>query len=230
MRLVTTTLLVCSFTSLGAFAQDPTPQPGSPDLEAVPVPSQESTPQESPAPAPEATPETSSLLDTNQEFLEIPGEPNQPTEPSLFEGDSTLTGELPVSPETDQDYVDPNGVVPDLAGEIPPVDPRAAAIAGAEQERKLKVLYREVRTKAEKDPGVASLLEKAQTAKTFESERAAYREYYRALFRKMRQIDKSLTKKCDLMEKTYLKGLAQTRIEPTIPLEAPPKPEPLANN
>jgi hypothetical protein len=31
------------------------------------------------------------------------------------------------------------------------------------------------------------------------------------------------------MERTYLNKLAQTRIEPTIPLEPPPKPDLLAN-
>lgn len=91
-------------------------------------------------------------------------------------------------------------------------------------DRKQKLLYREVRTKAEKDAAVISLREQAEAATTFEGERAAYREYYRALFRKMKQLDNSLSKKCDLMEKAYLTRLAQTRIEPTIPLEPPPKP------
>ena len=45
----------------------------------------------------------------------------------------------------------------------------------------------------------------------------------------MRKLDNTLSKKCDLMEKTYLARLAQMRVEPTIPLEPPPKPEPLAN-
>ena len=81
-----------------------------------------------------------------------------------------------------------------------------------------------LRTKAEKDAAVISLREQAEAATTFEGERAAYREYYRALFRKMKQLDNSLSKKCDLMEKAYLTRLAQTRIEPTIPLEPPPKP------
>jgi hypothetical protein len=49
------------------------------------------------------------------------------------------------------------------------------------------------------------------------------------LFKKMRKFDSTLSKKCDLMEKTYLSRLSQSRIEPTIPLEPPPKTEPLAN-
>jgi hypothetical protein len=230
MRLVTTTLLVCSLSTLGALAQDPPASPDNPDLQAVETTSTE----ESPAPAQEArseaAPETSSLLLSDQEFLQIPGDSDRPAEPSLFDSDTSLTGEMPFATESDEDYIDPNGLLPDLAGEIPTFDPRTAAMAGDELERKLKVRYREVRTKAERDAAVASLLEQAQSARTFEAERAAYREYYRALFRKMRQLDKSLAKKCDLMEKAYLDRLAQTRIEPTIPLQPPPKPEPLANN
>jgi hypothetical protein len=225
MRHFTTTLLVCSFTSLGALAQDPTPEPSPSSMEAVPVPSAE----EAPSAAPEATPETSSLLISDQEFLQIPGEEGRPAESSLIEEEVSLTGEMPADSGSDQDFVDPNALVPDLPPEIPAFDPRTAALAGEEEERQLKLRYRQARTKAEKDPAVASLLEKAETAKTFEAERAAYREYYRALFRAIRKMDKSLAKKCDLLEKTYLAKLAQTRIEPTIPLEPPPKPEPLAN-
>lgn len=230
MRLVTTTLLVCSLTTLGALAQDPVPNSDNSSFQATGVPGAEESLAPGPEAFPEATPETSSLLNPDQDFLRIPGESDRPAEPSLFEEDASLTGEMPFASESDQDYIDPNGFVPGLSAEIPPFDPRAAALAGEEQERKLKVLYREVRTKAEKDSAVLSLREKAETARTFEAERAAYREYYRTLFRKMRQLDKSLTKKCDLMEKSYLARLAQTRIEPTIPLEPPPKPEPLANN
>ncbi|MFM8717380.1 MAG: hypothetical protein ACKOF3_11480, partial [Spartobacteria bacterium] len=93
----------------------------------------------------------------------------------------------------------------------------------------VKVRYQQARAKAEQDAEVASLLAKAKTATTFEGERAAYRKYYELLFKKMKKLDGSLSKKCDLMEKTYLARLAQTRVEPTIPLEPPPKPEPLAN-
>lgn len=223
MRHPITTLLIVPFAAVGAFAQDSAPAPAD-----SPAPSEAaSTP--APEAAPQAAAETVDLTATDQEFLEIPGVPGQPAESILVEEEISLTGEMPAPSEADADYIDPNALVPDLPSGPAPVDPRTAALAGAEQERKLKVRYREVRTKAEKDPAIASLREQAETAKTFEGERAAYREYYRALFRKMRQLDKSLAKKCDLMEKTYLAGLAQTRIEPTIPLEPPPKPEPLAN-
>jgi hypothetical protein len=125
--------------------------------------------------------------------------------------------------------VDPNQLVPDTAIPAAPPDPRTLAAAGGDQERKLKVRYKEVRIQAEKDPKITALREKAETSPTFEGERAAYRAYYRALFKKMRKVDSNLSKKCDLMEKAYLDRLAQVRLEPTIPLEPPPKPELLAN-
>ena len=156
--------------------------------------------------------------------MQIPGESGQPAQDILLEQDLTLTGEIPENAENDSQFVDPNAIIPGLSEETIASDPRTAAPTGEVLDRKQKLLYREVRTKAEKDAAVISLREQAEAATTFEGERAAYREYYRALFRKMKQLDNSLSKKCDLMEKAYLTRLAQSRIEPTIPLEPPPKP------
>lgn len=214
MRHFTTTLVFCSISTLVAFAQEAALQP---ELEAQPVS------------APGETQVTETLTPSDQEFLNIPSEPGQPAEGILIEQDLSLSGEVPVSAEDDRDFVDPNALIPGPSADISSIDPRSAGPSDEEKDRKLKILYREVRTKAEKDASVLSLREKAESAKTFEGERAAYREYYRALFLKMKQIDKSLAKKCDLMQDAYLARLAQTRIEPTIPLEPPPKPEPLAN-
>ncbi|MGA7213561.1 MAG: hypothetical protein WBX20_05070, partial [Terrimicrobiaceae bacterium] len=80
---------------------------------------------------------------------------------------------------------------------------------------------------ADKDPKVISLLQQAEQARTFEEQRAALREYYRLLFKKIVAIDKSLAEKCRVMEIAYIRRLAQERLEPTIPLNPPPTPEPL---
>ena len=40
-------------------------------------------------------------------------------------------------------------------------------------------------------------------------------------------IDPALEKKCKMMEEAYIRRLAQTRLEPTIPLNPPPTPKPL---
>ena len=106
--------------------------------------------------------------------------------------------------------------------------PASTGPSAQEIERKLKARYQEVRIQVEKDPAVRSLMEQSKTAKTFEDERAALREYYRLLFKKIRKVDKALTDRCDRLEQAYLARLAHTRIEPTIPLNPPPTPAPLS--
>lgn len=133
----------------------------------------------------------------------------------------------PDSAVLDDAFTDPNAVVPD-ATSLPDVPAGPAGPSAAEEERRLRIRYQEVRTQVDKDPAVRSLREQARAAMSFEAERAAYREYYRLLFKKMRAIDKELTARCDIMERAYLARLAQTRVEPTIPLEPPPTPAPLA--
>lgn len=220
MRHFIITPFFCFLSTLVAFSQEPAPAPTVPQPVANEV---------SPVASPAAVETTETLTISDQEFLKIPGESGQPAQDVLIEQDLTLTGEIPEPSESDSQYVDPNAVIPGQTAESLASDPRSAAASNEEQDRKLKITYREVRTKAEKDAAITSLREQAESASTFEGERAAYREYYRALFKKMKQLDKSLTKKCDTMEKAYLYRLAQNRIEPTIPLEPPPKPQPLAN-
>jgi hypothetical protein len=173
------------------------------------------------SPTPQAAP-------SDQDFINLPNDPSSQSTDIISESQISLTGEVPAAAESDRDYLDPNHLMP-TDGAPAPIDPRTLAASGEEQERKLKISYQQARAKAEQDSDVASLLAKAKSATTFEGERAAYRKYYELLFKKMRKLDGSIAKKCDLMEKTYLARLAQTRIEPTIPLEPPPKPEPLAN-
>lgn len=201
-RFITSLFLVPVVSSL-AMAQDAAP----------------AEPQASPAPQ---------VAPSDQDFINLPNEPTVQSTDIISDSQISLSGEPLPAAESDKDYVDPNQLMPTDAAPAP-IDPRTLAAAGEEQERKIKIRYQQVRAKAEQDSDVASLLAKAKTATTFEGERAAYRKYYELLFKKMRKLDSSLSKKCDLMEKTYLARLAQTRVEPTIPLEPPPKPEPLAN-
>ena len=201
-RFITSLFLVPVVSSL-AMAQDAAP----------------AEPQASPAPQ---------LAPSDQDFINLPNEPTVQSTDIISDSQISLSGEPLPAAESDKDYVDPNQLMPTDAAPVP-IDPRTLAAAGEEQERKIKIRYQQVRAKAEQDSDVASLLAKAKTATTFEGERAAYRKYYELLFKKMRKLDSSLSKKCDLMEKTYLARLAQTRVEPTISLEPPPKPEPLAN-
>ena len=126
----------------------------------------------------------------------------------------------------DEAYTQPDALIPDLAPVAPP-PPQVSFESVQEKARQLSTRYREVRVQAEKDPKVVSLFEQAERARTLEDQRAAMREYYRLLFKKIASIDKSLTEKCKVMETAYLRRLAQERLEPTIPLNPPPTPEPL---
>lgn len=193
----------------------------------VPVVSSLAMAQDAPTAEPQASP-APQVAPSDQDFINLPNEPAVQSTDIISDSQISLSGEPLPAAESDKDYVDPNQLMPTDAAPAP-IDPRTLAAAGEEQERKIKIRYQQVRAKAEQDSDVASLLAKAKTATTFEGERAAYRKYYELLFKKMRKLDSSLSKKCDLMEKTYLARLAQTRVEPTIPLEPPPKPEPLAN-
>jgi hypothetical protein len=222
-----TTLLVLLASAAISTGQESAPTP-------TPPPAQEPTPPPAGIEAPSfelnsAGPATGPQLPPPGDFINLPAQPTPPAEAGaeIIEEEVSITEEVVAEPDTD--FVDPNQLVPDTAIPAAPPDPRTLAAAGGDQERKLKVRYKEVRIQAEKDPEITALREKAETSPTFEGERAAYRAYYRALFKKMRKIDSNLSKKCDLMEKAYLDRLAQVRLEPTIPLEPPPKPELLAN-
>lgn len=136
------------------------------------------------------------------------------------------TKPAPGEPLPDAAFADPNAVIPSDSGTSGA--PNLAGPSAQEIDRKLKVRYQEVRIQVEKDPAVRSLMEQSKAAKSFEDERAALREYYRLLFKKMKKVDKELTERCNRMETAYITRLMQTRIEPTIPLNPPPTPAPLS--
>jgi hypothetical protein len=126
----------------------------------------------------------------------------------------------------DEGFTQPEAIIPEERPIGPPAVPPTFESA-QEKARQLSIRYREVRVQAEKDPKVVSLFEQAGQAKTLEGQRAAMREYYRLLFKKIIAIDNSLAEKCKVMETAYIRRLAQERLEPTIPLNPPPTPEPL---
>lgn len=215
-------LLLLTLASLPLAAQDAAATPAaaaSPSPSPTPSPAASPTPQATPAPA------------AGEEVIPLPPDPGSTGTPIVSEGEMPNLAKPPAgtAPLPDSAFTDPNGVIPDATSATPTEPPPPAGPSAEELQRKLKIRYRDVRAQVEKDPAVSSLLDQAKKAKTFEDERAAYREYYRLLFRKMKKADKDLTSRCDAMEKAYIARLAQSRIEPTIPLNLPPKPEPLGN-
>lgn len=201
--------------------QNTTPQAGSADIKDPAAPA---TTPENPAPEepkPEAAPAAS------DDIIPLPGGETPPAD-SGAPVDQTPDIALP-EPSTDaampdDAFTDPNAIIP---GDIPQPPPSLVTSSKEESARITDIKYREVRVKVDNEPEVVAMREKSETAKTDEDKRAALRTYYRMLFKRMVAIDKSLELKCKIMESAYLRRLAQTRIEPTIPLNLPPTPEPV---
>jgi len=213
-------------------------QTGAPAESASPTPTVAVTPASNPTPPPAAEPipaaspsapdaSASPSPAAGEDIIPLPPQPGSAETPIVSGTEVPKVAKpAPGDPVSDAAFADPNAVMPTDSG-ISSV-PGQAGPSSQEVARKMKVRYQEVRVQVEKDPAVRSLKEQSKTAKTFEDERAALREYYRLLFKKMKKVDKDLTEHCDLMEKAYLARLGQMRIEPTIPLNPPPTPAPLS--
>lgn len=194
----------------------------------APTPTPEATQSPEASPSPEATPAAAPSEPVPPPPLP-PAEANPAPTPDVIpmEGGAPLDTQN-LAPSVDQAMPDdaftaPNAVIPD---EAPP--PVGQALDNAqERSRLLNIRYKEVRIQVDKDPKVKSLFNQSVSAKTPEDKRAALREYYRLLFKKMIAVDKSLEQKCAEMEQAYIRRLAQERLEPTIPLNPPPTPEPI---
>lgn len=194
------------------LAPDPTPEPPA---EALPTPAGDAAAE----PVAEPTPESSPIPENPAgDVIPMEGQPQPPEDVTGAPLDTTDLAPMP-----DEAFIDPNALVPD---ELPPAAP-AVAESAQEKARQVSIRYRTVRIEAEKDPKVLSLRQQADAAKTEEDRRAALREYYRLLFKKIVSIDKSLADRCAVVEEAYLRRLAQDRIEPSIPLNPPPTPKPL---
>ncbi len=187
-----------------ASAPAPELQPAAPEATPPPASPDAAAPEASPSPTPDVIPMEGAPLDT------------QSLAPALPE-------RAPDAAMPDAAFTDPNALIPDQG---PPALPKAVENVSAKR-RGEGVRYYEVRVEADKDPNVLEMWKKSESATTDEDKRAALREYYRLLFRKMVSIDKSLEDKCRVMENAYIRRLAQQRLEPTIPLNPPPTPSPL---
>lgn len=192
---------------------------------ATPTPSP--TPAESPAAAPEPTPPPplaplpEAAPAATPDVIPMEGAPS-PTSGAPLDTQNIGPG-TPDTAMPEDAFTQPNAVIPDVA---PPAI--GQSLDNAQEKARLQnIRYKEVRIQADKDPKVRNLLDQANASKTPEDKRAALREYYRLLFKKMLSIDKSLEQKCRDMEQAYLRRLAQDRLEPTIPLNPPPTPAPL---
>jgi len=71
----------------------------------------------------------------------------------------------------------------------------------------LREKYEAAKVKAAEDPEVKKMKEKADAAPTEEDARKALRDYNKALFKRMREIDPSIKERVDRMETAVLNRL-----------------------
>ncbi|MDD5199411.1 MAG: hypothetical protein PHC88_06365 [Terrimicrobiaceae bacterium] len=228
-----------------ASSPTPTPVPASPALKSTVA----STPAPAASPAPTApakadassaaTPEAKESIAPGSASAPSPSPAGksdadylpEPTDSSLGAPVESKDESLPSGEAAPSDLPNPDNLIPQGppgAEGVPPAPPKVAENK-FDVDRKLAVRYQEVKLLALKDEAIRSLHEQAEAAKTDEGKRQAMRAYFRLLFAKMTSIDAKLKVKCDLMEEAYLRRLGQFRVEPTIPLNPPPTPAPLAN-
>ena len=193
-----------------APAASPTPEP-SPTATVPPVD----------APPAADAPSAEMIIDAEEEVLEEPAvDPGEQPLPPMdsdtpFPGDENIFG-ADLFGGSDM-FMPP---MPDIP-EVPPMieDPK-------ELERKMRVKLRRIKARLNQDPQLLDLQDMAARAPTPEDRRAARRAYYALFFDKVRKADPSLAQFADKTERTSLALLYQTRIEPTVPLNPPPQPQP----
>lgn len=148
-----------------------------------------------------------------------PGEEPLPSMDGSIPGDANLFGEDLLGPGTGS-YAprEPTAIPPRLPVLEDPL----------EAERKMRIRLRRIMAELDRDPRLVELRETADRAPTPEDRRAARRAYYTLFFDKVRRADASLTKFVAPLERKALAELYQSRVEPTVPLSAPPAPQPSA--
>ena len=91
------------------------------------------------------------------------------------------------------------------AGENPQAS--GSPVEGKDPETELREKYDAAKVKAAEDPEVKKMKEKADAAPTEEDARKALRDYNKALFKRMREIDPSIKERVDRMETAVLNRL-----------------------
>jgi len=185
-------LLILSLFNLlfvGAVASAQNAQPSP--TESLPQPTP--TPQQDASPAPTASPA-----------------PESQGVPELLPESKTLPVQPPGTP-LPPDLI-PEGTKPKPPG-LPAPNP-----ASAEQREKDKVLFRQIRTIAQRNPFAIYLLRRAMLEKTDEGKREYLRVYYTTMCDQMRELQPRLKPVIDAFENGNVARLSQLVIRPTIPL------------
>jgi hypothetical protein len=166
-------------------------------------------PKISPAPKVSPTPKVSAVP-------RIPLKGGYKPTPSAVEPKATPVKSTPppeATPAKEEDTGDKNqGMTSDVPfvptqtspASTPAETPKPVSLE--EQEAKDKARYHEIKAKALEDSDLKALKEKADNA-TGDDERTAERAYNKALFKKLREIDPSISDYLDRMEKATMKRL-----------------------
>ena len=100
----------------------------------------------------------------------------------------------------------------------PRVEKRSKTETAADEIQQ-RVRFREVKTRALKDPAVQTEWERAHNMRTDYEKREALKSYFNRLYGRMRKIDGSLKKRIAVDEQRSMARLSQTRVDPTEPLD-----------
>lgn len=177
--------------------------------------------QENAAPTNEA-PSAELIIDAEKDIA--PAAPMAPGEEPLPDMNKPLPGEENIF---GSDLFGTSGMVSQPSEPVIPERPPLLEDP-IEAERKMRVKFRKVKAVLDRDAQLVELEDMADRAATPEDRRAARRAYYALFFSKVRKADPSLADYADRLERVSLFDLYQTRIEPTLPLNPPPQPQPQA--
>jgi hypothetical protein len=116
------------------------------------------------------------------------------------------------TPAKEEDTGDKNpGMTNDVpfvpAATPPPSDTAQAPLSVEDQEAKDKARYHEIKAQALEDKEIKALKEKADNATSDDAEHEAELQYNKALFRKLRAMDPSISDYIDRMEKATMKRI-----------------------
>ncbi len=206
--------------------QEPAPAAESPAAAPTPAadtpaPASAAATEPAPAPAPvDLTPAKDVPLPKTESTLDLmPAQDTTPApalEPALIpetpESMPKPEGSAIEEPKTEKQEKDKAKVKPNKT-------------AAASDEMATRVRYRQIKTRAMKDPAIQAEWETAQAARTDYEKREALKRYYALLYSRMEKMDKSLKKEIEARKPMTVRRLQQTRIEPTVPPDHAPRVE-----
>ena len=114
------------------------------------------------------------------------------------------------------------GAIPQPGRDLSGADgrgPRVDKTTAAQDEMAARIRFRELTNKISLDPKVAAELDKANNAKTDLEKREGLKQYYTLLYGRVVKADRSLEKRATELKNRLIHRLAQTRIDPTEPLD-----------